>query len=179
MQRVVPAVLIASRVLASLAVLVALLEGLLLSTLVVGFTCFDSCPTRAQFFSNRVLGTLTLLSPCIVLAALALALFFVHCFATRQLRRALIVLLFFLLGGLLGVAVLTALAQYGQATPPVDEESDVLVAGPVVAWAQQWGLAVLLIGVVWSGGLSGLQWGREWSAEWGQRWRRLNQRATP
>jgi hypothetical protein len=120
-----------------------------------------------------------LLSPCIVLAAVALALFFVYCFATRQLLRALIVLLFFLVGGLLGVAVLNGLAHYGQATLPVYEEGGVLVAGPVVAWAQQWGLAVLLIGVVWSGGLSGLQWGREWSREWGQRWRRLSQRATP
>jgi hypothetical protein len=179
MQQGVSTVHIASRVLASLAVLVALLEGLLLSTAVVGFTCFDSCPTRAQFFSNIVPRTLTFLSPCIVLAAVALALFFVYCFLTQQPRRAFIVLLVFLVGGLLGVTVLTALARYGQATAPVDAESGVLLADAAVAWAELWGVAVLLIGVVWSGGLAGLQWSRAWSPGWEQRWRRLSQRVAP
>jgi hypothetical protein len=169
MRRVVPALLIAARVLGILAVL-ALLFTLWGEFILWGLTCADNCSTPEQYFNGKVPSALFFLGPCIVLAALALALFLVYCLATRQARRAIVVLLFFLVGGFLGVAALTALVEYGRATVPVDVETSLLIERQVVDWARQWALAILLIAVVWSGGLACL--------EWGHRWDRLDQRSS-
>ena len=166
MRRVVPALLIAARILAILAVLAGLAAGLLVNAL-VAFICFDSCPPAKVYFSNSGSGAMSPLAPCIALATLAL--FLVYCLATRQPRRAVIVVLFFLLGGVIGVAALNALVQHAQTTLPVSEDG-LLVEGPVTAWARQFALALLLALVVWSGGLACLEWGR--------RWERPSQRAT-
>jgi hypothetical protein len=100
-----------------------------------------------------------------------LVIFLIYCLATRQPWRALIVLLFFLVGGLLGVAALNALVEHGRATVAIDAESGLLIEDSVVAWAEQWAQTVLLLGVVWAGGLACLEWGR--------RWRRLRQPTMP
>jgi hypothetical protein len=100
-----------------------------------------------------------LLIPC--LATLTLAFFQTYCLATRQPRRALIVVLVFLVGGLLGAIALNALLQYGRVTRQVTE-SGFLVEGPARAWAPQWALAIVFLAVVWSGGLACLEWSRRW-----------------
>jgi hypothetical protein len=158
MQRFVPALLVASRVLAICAVLAGLIAGLLASTILVGFTCFDSCPSRADFL-NRMPAEARLLIPCVVLAALALALFLAYCLDTRQQRRANVATLFFLVGGLSGVAALAALVKIAQATLPINEDNPQF-AQAVVGWAQVWGVSLLLVAVVWSGVLAALQWRR-------------------
>jgi len=66
---------------------------------------------------------------------------------------------------------LNALVEHGRATVPIDAESGLLIEDSVVAWAEQWAQTVLLLGVVWAGGLACLEWGR--------RWRRLSQPTTP
>jgi hypothetical protein len=90
------------------------------------FSCFDSCSASAQLVPNNVASVLFALALCIALAAVALALFLVYCLATRQPWRALIVLLFFLLGGLFDVTAVNALVPYGQATVPLHPETDLL-----------------------------------------------------
>jgi hypothetical protein len=161
---------IATRVLAILAVL-ALAFTLWAGSLLVGFTCFDSCPTREQYFPHQLSTAMFLLGPCIVLATLALFVFLAYCLATQQPRRALITLLYFIVVVLLGAVALNALVQYGQATVSVYDESSVLIEDSIVAWARQWTLSILLLGVVWSGGLACLEWSR--------RWKRLDQPAAP
>jgi hypothetical protein len=165
MQRNVPPLLIATRVLAILAVLAGLAAGLLLNV-VATLVCIDSCPLARNFPSHLDLNSVGLLIPCLALATLALAFFLAYCLAVRQGWRALIVLLVSLVGGLIGAAALDALLQYGNATSEVTE-SGFLVGGPARAWTRQWALATLFAAVVWSGCLACLEWGR--------RWRRLGQ----
>ena len=166
MQRVVPALHIATRVLAILAAL-ALLFTLWAEDFDTSFTCFEMCPFPEQYFPDKLLGALIALAPSSVFAALALGAFLIYCFATQQFWRALTVLLFFVIVGLAGVIALNALLQYGQTTVAVDPDSGLLVEESVTAWANQWALTVLLFAVVWVGGLASLEWGR--------RWRRLSQ----
>lgn len=168
MQRIAPSLLVAARVLAILSVLAGLAAGLLANALVT-LICFDSCPDAEGYFSMVGPAAARLLTPCIALAALALALFLAYCLATRQFRRAVIVFFVFLVGVLLGVAALNALLQHARATLPV--EDGVLFGHAVVEWARQWALAILLIAGVWSAGLACLEWGR--------RWERLDQRSSP
>jgi hypothetical protein len=164
MQRVVPYLLIAARVLAILAVLAGLAGGLLRAVVGSFFICIDGCSSRDAYFSALASpdpGPAPSMSLCVVLAALALAVFLVYCLATRQPWRAVIVLLFFLVGGLLGVAALNALLQHAQATLPVDDFG-FLIKDSAAAWERQWGLSLTLVAVVWSGGLACLQWGHRW-----------------
>ncbi len=161
MQRIVPFLLIATRVLAILAAL-GLFFTLWAEGLDTGFTCFDTCPTPAQYFPRKIPNALFSLAPCIAFATLALAVFLVYCLATRQPRRALIVLLFFLVFGLLGVTLLNALVQNGRTTVAVDPEVGLLVEHSVMDWADQWAGTVLLLGAAWVGGLACLEWGRRW-----------------
>jgi hypothetical protein len=161
MQRVTPSLHTATRVLTTLAVL-ALLFTLWAEDFDTRFTCFETCPTPAQYFPWKPPGALFALAPSIVFATLALVAFLVYCFATRQFRRALTVLLFFVIVGLVGVIALDALLQYGQTTVAVDPEGGLLVEDSVMAWANQWALTVLLFAVVWVGGLASLEWGHRW-----------------
>jgi len=163
MQRVVPSLLLAARALGILAVL-ALLFTLWAEGLETGFSCFDTCSPPAQYFPRKVPNALFDLAPCIVLAAVALLVFLVYCLLTRQFWRAFIVLVFFLVVGLLGMSTLDALVRYGRTTVAVDGETGLLVEHSVMDWAHRWAQTVVLLGVVWSGGLVCLQWGHRWRA---------------
>jgi hypothetical protein len=149
MRRAGPLLLFAARYLAILSALAGLAAGCLASTFAT-LICFDSCPTRNDYFSRLLPGALTLLAPCAALATLALVLFLAYCFATRQSRRAIIALLYFLAGGLVAVAALATLAQIGKSTLPTYEEG-ALVEGSAVGWAQMWALALIVVAVAWSG----------------------------
>jgi hypothetical protein len=166
MQRVVPSLLLAARALAILALLAGLFIGLIAAGPVAGLTCFDSCPTRDDFFSTFVPAAMRLMLLCVPLPALTLVLFVVYCLATRQPWRALIVLLVFVAGGLLGFVVLNGLVEQARTTLPVNEYG--LVDS---SWASMWGGTLLLLATLWSGGLACLEWHR--------RWRAPSQRATP
>ena len=168
MQRVAPSLHIAARILATLAAL-ALLFTWWAEDFDTGFTCFEICPTPEQYFPWKVPGALIALALSVVFAALALVAFLVYCFATQQFWRALTVFLFFVIVALVGVVALNALLQYGQTAVAVDPGSGLLVEDSVMAWANQWAVTVLLLAVVWAGGLACLEWGR--------RWRRLRQPA--
>lgn len=159
MRQVVQFLLFVSRGLAICAVLAGVVTGLFALSFGPAFICFDTCPSRAVYFSNLDSGMVQLMTPCVLLEALALAAFAAHCLAIGQVRRTIAPILFFLIGGLVGVAALGALLQYGQATLPVGEDG-ILLEGPAVAWAQQWGLALLLVAGAWSGVLARLQWRR-------------------
>jgi hypothetical protein len=91
-----------------------------------------------------------------MLVSVALACFLVYFVATRQSRRALMAHFYILVGDLLSIAGLKALAHYGQATLPVYEDGD-LAHSPQVAFAEHWANTLLLIVVVWAGGLARLQ----------------------
>lgn len=156
MQRVALSLLIAVRIVAILAVLAGFFIGYIASA-VAGFTCFDTCPTRDDFFSTFVPAAMRLMLLCVPLPALALVLFLVYCLATRQLWRALIVLLVFIVGGLLGFAVLNGLLEQARTTLPVNEYG--LVDS---SWARMWAGKLLLLVMLWSGGLACLEWGRRW-----------------
>ena len=158
MRKVAQFLLVASRGLAICAVLAGLGVGLLdvyLSPLV----CFDSCPDRDFYFSYLGPTAVRLMTPCIVLEVLAMAVFLAYSLATGQARRAVIALLVLLIGGLIGVAALSALAQHAQATLP-SREGGILLEGPLGAWVGLWGLALALVAGTWSGVLAYLQWRR-------------------
>jgi hypothetical protein len=102
------------------------------------------------------------MTPCVVLAVLAMAVFVAYCLVTRQTRRAVLVLLVLLVGGLAGVAALYALLQHAQATLPSYSVSDggTLLPDQLRAWQVEWGGAFILVAGVWSGVLAYLQWRR-------------------
>jgi hypothetical protein len=161
MRQIVQFLPFASRGLAICAVLAGMAAGLL-EAMSAGFICFDNCPTRAFYFAGLGPASVRWMTPCVVIEVLALAAFLIYCLATRQARRGVISLLFLLVGGLVGVAVLSALMQHAQATLPVwgGDAGDLLVETPAVAWATQWGLALTLVAGAWSGVLAYLQWRR-------------------
>jgi hypothetical protein len=184
MQRAGPSSLVLAHILAILAVLAALLTGCAMSWFVAAFACFDTCSTADYYFAHLAPGEALFMLPCVALAALAVAVFVPYCLDTHQPGRALFVFLFFLVGGLFGVAALYGLAQLALAilsnsdSPYVDQEA--------ADWMRGWTVALMLVAVVWSGSLASLLWSTEWSPEseqrWkrlGQRWRRLSQRAAP
>lgn len=148
---------LASQVLAICAVLAAIAAGLLQATIIAAIICVDTCSPRTSYFLYVGPDAVQLMTPCIVLDVLAVATFLAYCLATRQARRAVISLLFLLVGGLVGVAVLDALLQHAQATLPVEGDG-ILVRDPAQAWAQLWGLALTLVAGAWSGVLAYLQW---------------------
>jgi hypothetical protein len=81
MRKVAQFLLVASRGLAICAVLAGLGVGLLevyLSPLV----CFDSCPDRDFYFSYLGPTAVRLMTPCVVLGVLAMAVFVTYCLAT-------------------------------------------------------------------------------------------------
>jgi hypothetical protein len=125
-----------------------------------GFGCFDTCPTHAAYFARLGPAAVWGLAPCVVLEVLAVAIFLLYCLATRQARRAVIALLVLLRGGLVGVAVLGALALHARATLPIwgGDEGDLLVEAPFESWANLWAWALTLVAGAWSGVLAYLQW---------------------
>lgn len=161
MRQVVQVLHFASRGLAVCALLAGLALGLL-GIQFAGFICFDTCPTRDAYFAGLGPRTVRAMTPCLVLAVLAVAIFLLYCLATRQARRVVISLLFLLVGGLVGVAALGALAQHAQATLPVwgGDAGDLLRETPASEWARQWALALTLVWGTWSGILAYLQWRR-------------------
>ena len=184
MQRVGPSPLVLARVVAILAVLAALLPGCAMSWFVAAFACFDMCSTPDYYFALLAPCEALLMLPCVALAAFAVAVFVPYCQAAHQTGRALCVFLFFLVGGLLGAAVLYGLAQL--ALVSVSSADSLHVDQQAANWMGLWTPALLLVTVAWSGTLAVLQWPAEWSPEseqlWqrvGQRWRQLMQRAAP
>jgi hypothetical protein len=159
MQRSIPFLHAAARVLAIVAVLAGLAVGLLMNAATF-IICFDVCPSPDAYFSQSGMDPLSLLTPCVAFAAFAL--FFGYCLATRQRRRALIVFLVLVVGGLVGMTALGALTQHARATLPVTE-GGLLVEGPLTAWAHQFAFAYTVALVVWTGTLAGLEWGRHWN----------------
>ncbi len=148
-----------SRVLAILAILAGLAAGFLQGTLGVAFTCFDSCPPPYEYFARFAPATQALLTPCLVIEALALVTFVGYCAATGQVRRAIKQTAILLVGGLVGVAALVALFQLCQATLPVTVYYQV-DERPAEMWVQWWGIAIFVLAGGWSGMLALLQWNR-------------------
>ena len=94
-----------------MAVLAALLPGCAMSWFVAAFACSDTCSTPAYYFAQLAPREALFMLPCVALAVFAVAVPVPYCQATHQIGRALCVFLFFLLGGLFGVAALYGLAQ--------------------------------------------------------------------
>lgn len=157
MRQVIKLLFVASRGLAISAMLAGVVAGLLAATAGAGFMCFDTCPSRDDYFANLGLVAMQVMAPCIVLEVLALAIFLAYCVATGQVQRAVKPIRFLLIGGLAGVATLYVLLRYGQATVPIDPNG-YLLETPAQEWGQLWGLALMLVAVVWSGVLAYMQW---------------------
>jgi hypothetical protein len=145
MQRSGPFPLIFSHILASLAVLAAVLVAFPISSFVYIFTCdvFSPCPTPAYFARAASTDALWML-PCVALAALGV--FALHCLDTHQTGRALFVFLFFLVGGLVGIAVLYGLAQLAPAD--LASKDSVAVYLQAANWFQKWTLALYVVAIV-------------------------------
>jgi hypothetical protein len=161
MRQVVGFLPVVTRGLAICAVLAGLGAGLL-DVIAAGFVCVDSCPTRDFYVSYLGPSRARFMTPCVVLEVLAVAVFVLYCLATRQSRRAGIAVLVLLVGGLVSFATLDALLQYAQATLPsaTSAGGEVLLAGPVEAWEEQWAWAITLVAGAWSGVLAFVQWRR-------------------
>lgn len=154
------ATLYATRALTEAAVLAGLFMGML-NTLAAGFTCFDSCPSPAFFFSTLVTPTVWTVAPAVALEVLALAAFVAYCAVSRQHGRAAVALAVAVIGALAGAAMLAALMRQGQATLPLFPGEDILAEEPVVRWRELWGFAVTGAIVIWSGFLTFLLWRAE------------------
>lgn len=147
-----------SRFLAICAMLAGLVAGFLEAVVGATIICVDSCPPRDAYFSDLGPIAVRIMTPCVVLAVLALVAFVAYCLATRQARRVVMPILFLLVGGVIGVAALDALLQHGQATVGTDQ--GFLLSAPAQAWAGLWGLSLTLVAGAWSGVLARLQWRR-------------------
>jgi hypothetical protein len=174
MQRAGPSPLALTHIPSILAPLAALLTGCPMSWFALGFACFDTCSTPDYYFAQLAPREALFMLPCVVLAALAEAVFALHCLDTRQTGRALFVSLFFLVGGLLGAVALYGLAQLALVALSQADSPD--VNQQAANWFRLWTFALILVAVVWSGSLALLQWTAEWSSESEQRWKRLSQR---
>jgi hypothetical protein len=145
-----------------------------MSWFVAAFACFDTCSTPDYYFVQLAPREALFMLPCVALAAFAVAAFVPHCQATHQTGRALCVFLFFLVGGLVGAAALYGLAQLAMIV--LSNSDNPYVDQQAADWMRLWTLALLLVAVVWSGTLAGLQWNAEWSPASEQLWRRVGQR---
>jgi hypothetical protein len=161
MRHVVGVLPVVTRGLAVCAVLAGLGAGLL-ETYAPNFVCVDVCPSRDFYFAYVGPTAVRIMTPCVVLEVLAVAACVAYCLATRQVRRAVIVPLVLLVGGLVGVAALAALLQHRPAALASELPSGggILRERPVAAWVHQWGLALTLVAGAWSGMLAWLQWRR-------------------
>jgi hypothetical protein len=175
MQRSGPSPLALAHILSILAVLAALLTRCPMSWFALGFACFDTCYSPDFYFAQVAPREALFMLPCVVLAALALAVFVPYCQTTHQKGRALFLFLFFLLG-LIGAAAFYGVAQLALAI--LSRSDNPYVNQQAADWFRLWTFALILVAVVWSGSLAILQWPAEWSPESEQRWKRLTQRAT-
>ncbi len=150
----------ASRFFAVCAIVAGVAAGILEATLGAGFVCFDYCPYPADYFSRLFPGLALLLIPCIVLSLLALGAFLWHCGARGQRSRANKQVIFFLVGGGIGGAVLGSMLLLGSVILPVTSDG-ILVERPLETWAHLWGLAILLVAASWTGILARLSWPAE------------------
>lgn len=139
MRSIVSSILMVARILAVCAGIAGVGAGLLFMTFIAGLTCFNSCPTREQYFTNLPRGTLWVMLPAIVLGGLALLAYSVYCGASHQTHAIRL--------PVVAVAVAcVALALFDQVayvTPNMYGES-------LVAWTAVWGLALVAISVAWS-----------------------------
>jgi hypothetical protein len=147
----------ASRVLAVFACLATVAGGLPVATLGASLTCFDSCPSREQYFSHIVAVSERILIPCVVLQALALAAFVSYCLATRQVRRALKQFSFTLGGGAIGIAALGTVFWLCTVSLNVSPD-DTVAEASAVEWMVLWGFALSIVAGSWSGLLARMQW---------------------
>lgn len=161
MQRVTLVLLYISRTLAICAILAGLGPGCLEASF-AGLVCADQCPAPEFYVANFGSGDVELMKPFIVIEALAMTLFLVYCLATRQVRRTVIVLVVLLVGGLVGVAALVALAQHARAMLPdvVTEANYYTYMDQLEALGTEWGFALMLVAGVWSSLQIFLQWKR-------------------
>jgi hypothetical protein len=81
MQQVVRLLPDVSRSLAICAVLAGLGAGFL-EAFGADLVCFDTCPTQADYFAHLGPIAAHILTPCVVLEALAFAAFLAYCLAT-------------------------------------------------------------------------------------------------
>jgi hypothetical protein len=132
-----------------------------MSWFVAAFACFDTCSTPDYYFAQLAPREALFMLPCVALAALAVAVFVLHCLDTHQPGRALFVFLFFLVGGLLGAAALYGLAQVALAV--LSNSDNPYVNQRAADWMRGWTLALLLVALMWSGSLASLMWSAEWT----------------
>lgn len=151
-----PLLLLVSQCLAFCALLAGLGAGFL-ATFAADYTCFDTCPTREGYFSLLGPTALRVMTPCVVLEVLALAVFLSYCVAAGQARRAVKLILFLLVSGMVGIAALVVFMQHGRATLP-NIEDDILAESQVVSWARMWGLALMFVAGAWSSILAYQTW---------------------
>lgn len=146
-----------SRFFAVCALLAGQGAGVLVMLFGTGFICFDSCPTRAFYFSRLVPGTLLLMTPCIACECLALLAYLCYCSARRRPRHVVAPVAVLLVGGALGATLLGALILHGQANLPVNADG-LLIETPAEAWAQLWGFSVLIVASLWSVAVGYVLW---------------------
>ncbi|HEX8996857.1 MAG TPA: hypothetical protein VF812_12585 [Ktedonobacterales bacterium] len=151
--------LYAARACAIGAVIAGLALGMLYATLGAAFVCVDSCPPPVYLFDNLGPTSVGVLTPCLALEALALVAFLIYCAATRQARRAAIVIVALLGIGAIGGALLNTLFWQGEAAF-VGGRYGLLSEGPAPEWVRLWGLSLTAAAFVWSGTLAILQWRR-------------------
>jgi hypothetical protein len=126
--------------------LAALLTGCTMSWFLAAFACFDTCSTPDFYFAQLAPREALFMLPCVALAALAVAVFVLHCLDAHQTGRALFVFLFFLVGGLVGIAVLYGLAQVALAV--LSNSDNPYVNQQAADWMRGWTLALLLVALV-------------------------------
>jgi hypothetical protein len=162
MRKVARFLLIASRFLAIVAILAGVGAGLLYA-MFGGLICLDTCPEPWVYFANQGPTAVRVMTPCVVIEALAVVIFLAYCAATRQPRRAVISLLVLLIGGLVGGVALYAFLEHGQASVSLthDQYYAYFVERSLETWVTLWGLGLMVVAGVWSGVLARLQWPAE------------------
>lgn len=150
MRRVTTFLYYVSRIVSICALLATLGLGLMIATLGVAFTCFDSCPAPQDYVPNMTIGAINMAVLCAEIELVPLVCFLAYCGVSRQMRRFVRSVIFLVVGGAVGAGVLWAFLTYLQGHVPVTPDG-YLDERLAEEWKQWFGLCFTLVVGVWSG----------------------------
>jgi hypothetical protein len=119
------------------------------------------CPEFPLFFYGGMSAEIQYIAPCLVIATVAMLLFILYCVLASQWRRALIVTIYFLAVPALAYMIFAQIYAHAQATLPIDSQDHVL-AGPAIAFRQQWNWSIAYFLSGWIFVLGCMQWAADW-----------------
>lgn len=145
----------ASRTCAILAIIAAILLGLL-DALLSEWTCFETCTPPENLVPSMSAGALWIMTPFVALELLALTFFLAYCGASGQMRRAVKPITFLVVGGIVGIVMLDAFLLYLQGHVPITPDG-ALDEGSAMQWSYWFAVSLMAVTGIWSAVFADLQ----------------------